>query len=446
MVRCSAALSEAVRENDRLGGDDMKGVIVGGGWAGCSAALSARKQGAEVTLIERTDMLLGTGLVGGIMRNNGRFTAAEEMIAMGGGEIFQRIDQNCLHRNIEFPGHRHASLYNVATMEPLIKKFLLEKGVDIQLSARIDDVETEGTRIRAVSGRQGGEKVRFEGDVFIDTTGTAGPPGNCTKYGNGCVMCILRCPSFGGRVSLAAKAGVKEMAGRKGDQIGAMSGSCKLLKESLSREVFDTLNQKGVVVIPIPPFAKSIGKLSTKACQQYALPEFEENIILLDTGHAKLMTAFYPLEILRQVPGCENARYEDPYAGGVGNSMRYIGMSPRDDALKVEGIDNLFCAGEKAGLLVGHTEAIVTGVLAGYNAVRWVRREKALVLPATLAIGDAIIHVREQMGTEAGLGYKYTFSGSVYFDRMKQRGLYTTDIREIEKRVDQAGLAGVFAK
>jgi hypothetical protein len=225
-----------------------------------------------------------------------------------------------------------------------------------------------------------------------------------------------------------------------------MSGSCKLLKESLSREVFDTLNQKGVVVIPIPPFAKSIGKLSTKACQQYALPEFEENIILLDTGHAKLMTAFYPLEILRQVPGCENARYEDPYAGGVGNSMRYIGMSPRDDALKVEGIDNLFCAGEKAGLLVGHTEAIVTGVLAGYNAVRWVRREKALVLPATLAIGDAIIHVREQMGTEAGLGYKYTFSGSVYFDRMKQRGLYTTDIREIEKRVDQAGLAGVFAK
>jgi hypothetical protein len=368
------------------------------------------------------------------------------MIAMGGGEIFQRIDQNCLHRNVEFPGHCHASLYNVATMEPLIKRFLLEKGVDIQLSTRIDDVEMEGTRIRAVSGRQGGEQVRFFGDVFIDTTGTAGPPGNCTKYGNGCVLCILRCPSFGGRVSLAAKAGVKEMVGRKGDQIGAMSGSCKLLKESLSREVFDTLNQKGVVVIPIPLSAKSVGKLSTKACQQYALPEFEENIILLDTGHAKLMTAFYPLEILRQVPGCENARYEDPYAGGVGNSMRYIGMSPRDDALKVEGIDNLFCAGEKAGLLVGHTEAIVTGVLAGYNAVRWVRREKALVLPATLAIGDAIIHVREQMGTEAGLGYKYTFSGSVYFDRMKQKGLYTTDIREIERRVDQAGLAGIFAK
>nr|MCU0586267.1 FAD-dependent oxidoreductase [Desulfobacterales bacterium] len=54
-------------------------VIVGGGWSGCAAALAARSRGADVVLVERTDMLLGTGLVGGIMRNNGRFTAAEEM-------------------------------------------------------------------------------------------------------------------------------------------------------------------------------------------------------------------------------------------------------------------------------------------------------------------------------------------------------------------------------
>ena len=35
----------------------MKVVIVGGGWSGCAAAISARKQGAQVILIERTDML-----------------------------------------------------------------------------------------------------------------------------------------------------------------------------------------------------------------------------------------------------------------------------------------------------------------------------------------------------------------------------------------------------
>ncbi len=424
----------------------MKVTIVGGGWSGCAAALSAQKQGAEVILLERADMLLGTGLVGGIMRNNGRFTATEEMIAMSGGEIFQLIDQNCLHRNIEFPGHRHASLYNVATMEPLVKKFLLGDNVDIQLSTRVEEVEMEGAKIKAVMGKQREGKVRFQGDVFIDATGTAGPPGNCTKYGNGCVMCIIRCPSFGGRVSLTAKAGVKEMIGRKGAQIGAMSGSCKLFKESLSKGIVNALNEKGVVVVSVPLTERTKGKLSIKACQQYALPEFEENIILLNTGHAKLMVPFFPLEALRRIPGCENARYEDPYAGGIGNSIRYIGMAPRDDALKVEGIENLFCAGEKAGLLVGHTEAIATGTLAGYNAARHIRGEKPLILPSSLAVGDAITHVRTQMKTEEGLGYKYTFSGSVYFEQMKRKGLYSTDVKEIEKRVDQAGMLGIFSK
>jgi hypothetical protein len=423
----------------------MKVGIVGAGWAGCAASISARKQGAEVVLLERTDMILGTGLVGGIMRNNGRFTAAEEMLAMSGGELFQLADQNSLHRSIEFPGHPHASLYNVATMEPIVKRFLLERGIDIHLSTRVDDVEMDGGRIKAVTGNSGEEKVRFAGDVFIDTTGTAGPPGQCTKYGNGCAMCILRCPSFGGRVSIAAKAGVKEMAGRKGNQVGAMSGSCKLFKESLSREIIDTLGKKGVAVIPIPAKLQSEVKLSIKACQQYALPEFHENLVILDSGHAKLMTPFFPLGALRKIPGFENARYEDPYAGGLGNSIRYIGMAPRDDVLKVTGVENLFCAGEKAGLLVGHTEAIVTGTLAGYNAVRQIKGEEFLILPSTLATGDAIAHVRAQMETEEGLGYKYTFSGSVYFERMKQKGLYSIEPGEIQKRVDKAGMTGIFS-
>jgi hypothetical protein len=422
----------------------MKVVIVGGGWSGCAAAISAFKRKAEVLLIERTDMLLGTGLVGGIMRNNGRFTAAEEMLAMSGGDLFQLTDQNALHRNVDFPGHQHAWLYNVATMEPVVKRYLLKKGVNLQLATRITDVEMSGNRITTVVGKHGEEPFRFDGDVFIDTTGTAGPPANCNKYGNGCVMCILRCHSYGGRVSLSAKAGVQEMVGKKGTQVGAMSGACKLLKESLSKDIQTRLNQSGVAVIPVPPSRIQRGKLARKACQQYAIPEYEENLVLLDTGHAKLMTAYYPLEMLREITGFENARYEDPYAGNLGNSIRYIGMAPRDDALKVDGVENLFCAGEKAGLLVGHTEAICTGTLAGYNAIQYVKKEKPLILSTDLAVGDAIQYVRTQMKTEAGLGLKYTFSGSVMFERMKQRGLYKTDSAGIGRKVDELGLSGIF--
>jgi hypothetical protein len=424
----------------------MRTIIVGGGWAGCAAALSARKEGGDVTLLERTDMLLGTGLVGGIMRNNGRFTATEEMIAMGGGELFQLTDEHSPYRNVEFPGHRHASLYSVATIEPAVKDLLRTFGVQVITSTRIEDVEMQGASIKAVIGKRGKESIRLEGDVFIDTTGTAGPMPNCIKYGNGCAMCVLRCPSFGGRVSLAEKAGVKEMTGKKGDQVGAMSGSCKLLLESLSPQINAELHEKGVAVIPIPETKRVSGKNAIKACQQYAGSAFEENIILLNTGHAKLMSPFYPLDTLREIPGFENARFEDPYTGGIGNSVRYFNMSPRNDALKVQGAENLFCAGEKAGLLVGHTEAICTGTLAGCNAVRHLKKDEPVILPSSLAVGDAIRFVREQMGTEGGMGLKYTFSGSVFFDRMNQLGLYSTDVREIERRVEAAGLTGIFAK
>lgn len=45
------------------------------------------KAGCEVVLLERTDLLIGLGNVGGIMRNNGRYTACEEAIALGANEL-----------------------------------------------------------------------------------------------------------------------------------------------------------------------------------------------------------------------------------------------------------------------------------------------------------------------------------------------------------------------
>ena len=417
-------------------------VIAGGGWAGCAAAYGADLQGAKVTLLEKTDMLLGTGLVGGIMRNNGRYTATEEMIALGGGEIFRIIDENVRHKNVEFPGHEHASLYDVGKISGVIYRFLKKIGTKIEFQARMSKVQMDGKRILNVQTDDG---RKFGGKMFIDATGSAGPMNNCRKFGNGCAMCILRCPSFGGRISLTGEAGIPEIQGKRANgKLGAMSGSCKLFKESLSGEIIDQLEEKGVAVIPLPEDLRE-NHLSEKACQQYALDDFTENIILLDTGHAKLMTSYFPIDKLRRIPGFEDARYEDPYAGGKGNSIRYMAMSPRDNSLKVEGAENLYCAGEKAGLLVGHTEAIVTGILAGYNSVREASGLETLILPESLAVGDMIAFVKKEMGTEEGIERKYTFSGSVYFKRMKDRGLYLMDINKIKKKVEMVGLKGVFS-
>lgn len=418
-------------------------VIVGGGWAGCAAAMTAVNNGMAVTLLERTDMLLGTGLVGGIMRNNGRYTAAEEIIAMGGGGLFAVIEQNLKHKNIRFPGHEHVDLYDVGKIQGQVRTFLESIGINMKFERRISSLVKDGDTITGVKDQN---NKLYTGDAFIDATGTAGPVANCTKYGNGCAMCILRCPSFGGRISLTALAGIGEMIGQKGDgSIGSMSGSCKILKESLAPWIIERLDKEGVVIIPLPDDVME-DHLDIKCCQQYALREFRQNLILLDTGHAKMMTPYYSIRKLRTVPGFENVRYEDPYAGSRGNSMRFFAMAPRDDTLKVKGAENLFCAGEKAGLLVGHTEAIVTGVLAGYNCASYVKKAPLLILPRELASGDAIAYVREEMETEEGIKKKYTFSGAGYFKRMEERGLYSVDADEIKRKVERLGLSNVFGE
>lgn len=419
-------------------------VIIGGGWSGCAASISAKKAGAKVILIEKTDMLLGLGNVGGIMRNNGRFTATEENICLGAYELFEITDRLSRHKNIEFPGHKHGSLYDVTKVEPEVRKLLNNLDIEIMTKKRVVDVIMDKETIKGVVLDD--EKV-VNGNVFIDTTGSTGPMGNCLKYGNGCSMCILRCPTFGPRVSISQKAGVKDLVGQKSDgTYGAFSGSCKLNKDSLSDDIKKELNEKGVVIIPVPKEDIDRSKLSKKVCEQYALKEYAENLILLDTGHAKLMTSFYPLDELRKIKGLENARYEDPYSGGIGNSVRYLSMAPRDNTMKVKGVDNLFCGGEKSGLFVGHTEAISTGSLAGHNSVRMIKEYKLLELPRSLAIGDIIAYTNERMRSKEGLRKRYTFAGDSYFKRMENMNLYTKDKKIIKKRVEDSGLLNIYTK
>jgi len=425
------------------GGDILKVIVIGGGWSGCMAAITAKKAGAEVSLYEKTDMLLGLGNVGGIMRNNGRFTAAEELIALGAGDFINITDENSKHKNIDFPGHENAWLTDVNKIEPAVVRYLEAMEIDVNMITRVVDIKKEGTKIKGIYLS---DKTYIEADAFIETTGSAGPMNNCLKYGNGCAMCILRCPAFGGRVSISSKAGIEDLKGEREEEgvYGAFSGSGKLARGSLSSDLVKQLDEKGVLIVKVPEEDVNLGKLKLKVCQQYALKEFAENIILIDTGDVKLMTPFYPLKKLRKIKGFENAKYIDPYAGGMGNSIRYVSIAPREDTMKVIDLDNLFCAGEKAGLFIGHTEAMITGALAGYNAIKNYLGEPLLILPRSLASGDIIAYANEKMQTSQGRKNRYTFAGAEYFKRMKELGLYILDIDEIKAKVKNLNLTNIF--
>lgn len=423
-------------------------VVVGGGWAGASAALAAKSAGADVAVCERTDMLLGAGLVGGIMRNNGRFTASEEAIAMGFGDLFSLTDRVARHTGVNFPGHEHATLYDVFLVEPEVRRLLTSRGVSTYFGKRAIRLSSAGSTVTSVASEDGDA---FAAEAFVDATGSSGPPGFCRKFGNGCACCVQRCPTFGPRVSMTSLLGLPEyMCTRRKGTYGAMSGSCKIHKETLSTKVRETLERDGVVVIPLPARLVNRKKLETKVCQQYALPEYAESVVLLDTGHAKLMSPYFPLSDLRSLPGLENARYADPLGGDRGNSVRLTAVSPRDKTLKVLGSENLFVAGERVGICVGHTEAIVTGALAGRNAALQALGKPLATIPESLAIGDFIAQTAVDRdgapGAPGALGLtaSYTFAGSVFFQRMQSLGLYTPDPEEARKRVRSAGAESMF--
>ena len=421
-----------------------KVVVIGGGWSGVAAAIRARKSGAEVVIAEKTDLLLGLGNVGGLMRNNGRFTAAEENIALGAGELFEITDRLSTHKDVDFPGHDHASFYDVIMVEPEVRRLIKKLDIEILFMTRITDVVKEDGQLRGVKDSSG--KV-IDGDVFIETTGSTGPMGNCMRYGNGCSMCILRCPAFGPRVSITERAGLDDLTACRADGVrGAFSGSCKLEKRSLSKKLQRKLDKDGFAVIPLPKELINKDKLSKKVCRQYALDSFAENIILIDTGYAKLMTPYFDLEQLRSVEGFENARFADPYAGGKGNSVRYMSVGVRDEYMRARGSDNLFLGGEKSGFFIGHTEAISTGSLAGYNAARQAFGKPMLRLPESIAIGDLLSFANKVLEEEDCLDRRFTFAGGEYFQRMKDRGLYLTDPKAVRKIVDSEGLLDIYNK
>ena len=128
----------------------MKIVVVGGGWAGCAAAITARKAGADVDIYEKTDLLLGLGNVGGIMRNNGRYTAAEELIALGAGDLIKLTDKYAKHTNIDFPGHKHATLYDVNIIEGHVRQHLISLGINVHTEKRVKDVDVDKGKIKGI--------------------------------------------------------------------------------------------------------------------------------------------------------------------------------------------------------------------------------------------------------------------------------------------------------
>ncbi len=421
----------------------FKVVVVGGGMAGCAAALAAAKAGAQVTLLERTDMLIGVAVRAGETNGNGWFVAHHELRCMGAGELSDAIESLKLHDGVKFPdSSRHAFIFNTGLAEPLVKRLVKEAGIEIVLENRAVDVQKEKGHILAVKLADG---RMVEGDAFVDCTGGRGGMSVCRRYGKGCVMCLVKCPAFGDRIGMVEKAGGKVYDMHRSDgNHGHLNPAVAIFKDTLAPELKARVEKEGLLTIPLPEalvdYSKHglMGGLRTK--------DFLKNLIMSDIGPvAKLSGCVYmPLAELRQVPGFENVEVEDPRASRY-NHLSHVAIAFRDSALRVRGIGNLFCGGDKAGHgSVGG--AITSGILAGHNAARTAFQLDPLVLPLTIALGDFFAYATEKYKTLAGRNKGYHMGRGEYWEKMLQAGLYTDDVTKIRRRVEEAGMLGVFAK
>ncbi len=419
-------------------------VVVGGGLSGCGAALAAAKAGAQVTLVERTDMLIGVAVRAGETNGNGWFVANHELRFLGAGELTDAIHSLKLHDGVKFPdSSKHVFIYNTGLAEPLIKRIVTETpGVEVLLESRAMDVKKEEGRILAVKLANG---RMVEGDAFVDCTGGRGGIRVCTKYGKGCVMCTIRCPAFGDRIGMVEKAGGKVYDKRRPDGTpGHVGAAITVFKDTLAPELKARLEKEGLLQIPLPRKLVDYSKHGLMA--GHRTKDFIKSLIISDIGPvAKLSgVVFMTQEELRQVPGFENVALEDPSVSRY-NAVGHVAVAVRDSAMKVPGFANLFCGGEKAGLS-SVSGSIASGTLAGHNAARNVFKQEPLVLPLSMGLGDFFAYTTERSKTAEGRNIKYVMSFGEYWERMQKTDLYTDDVKKIKRRVEEAGLLGVLSK
>ena len=151
-------------------------LVIGGGNAGCAAAIAAARHGARTMLVERYGFLGGTAtasMVGPWMT----FHSGGDRIV---GGIAQEMVERLMQKGAS-PGHVADSSDYVATITPfdpevhkaLLFEMMSEAGVALMLHAYVLEANVDRDAVRGAAFATVGGKRTFEGRVVIDATADA---------------------------------------------------------------------------------------------------------------------------------------------------------------------------------------------------------------------------------------------------------------------------------
>ena len=151
-------------------------VVVGGGQAGCAAALAAAREGLSVLIVEASGALGGsavTALVNPFMPYKTTITVNGEykQLHLSDGIFTEFYDDLC--KDGIYADSLDSSTFNEESLKVIMDRKMKEAGVKVLFHATLCGVKTEGRRIVSVSAATVGGVLEFGAASFIDATGDA---------------------------------------------------------------------------------------------------------------------------------------------------------------------------------------------------------------------------------------------------------------------------------
>ena len=179
-------------------------VVVGGGFAGASAAIAAARQGKRVLLIEKYNSLGGAAVYDLVNPFMGNWTRDPER---GGAQT----DLSCglfleiVERMERLDGARYMAgiTFNEEILKYVLNTMAAESGVQLLYQTYVTDVRVEDGRIVSLTVSNVGGRSEIHADCFIDATGDAnlshlaGCPYRVGREGDGMCQPMTLCFRLG---------------------------------------------------------------------------------------------------------------------------------------------------------------------------------------------------------------------------------------------------------